>query len=279
MRIHAKIENQIKITDLYTAFSAQRSADYSFRGESHDFWELLMVNRGKIGSVINNEIHYFSTGQCVFYEPMEFHSAWVEGGEEAVITVFTFSAENMPKLKFRRFEITEYEFGLANTVLSEISSAFNVAGVSVLGVNEERELDAICAVKKLELLLLGILGKESRGDACVKPKRAKVFERIINVLEENIRCDLSADEIARICNVSLSYLQKIFMKYVGCGVISYFNQMKITYATIMLLDGMSVAEVSENLGFSNPNYFSTVFKRIKGVSPTEYKKNGYILNL
>ena len=56
MRIHAKIENQLKITDLYTAFKAERTPDYHFRGESHDFWELLIVADGAIGSVINNEV-------------------------------------------------------------------------------------------------------------------------------------------------------------------------------------------------------------------------------
>lgn len=76
MRIHAKIENQLKITDIYTAFTIEHTPDYNFRGESHDFWELLIVLGGSIGSVINNEVKYFSAGQCVIYRPMEFHSVY-----------------------------------------------------------------------------------------------------------------------------------------------------------------------------------------------------------
>ena len=272
MRIHAKIEKQLKITDLYTAFSAVRTPDYNFCGESHDFWELLIVNEGDIGSVINNEVKYFSAGQCVIYEPMEFHSVWVEGDVCAKITVFTFSAENMPELKHRTFEIDEGAQKLAEEILCEINLSFNVQGISVLDVNSGCEISAEIAVKRLEILLLDTLRKQIDTDTPVMPKRALALERIINILEERIYENLTVEEIAKMASISPSYLQKVFMKYVGMGVMSYFNRMKITYAVLMLQNGMSVAETSERLGFLSPNYFSTVFKRFNGVSPSVYKK-------
>lgn len=276
MRIHAKIENQLKITDLYTAFVTERTPDYNFCGESHDFWELLIVIDGDIGTVINNEVRRFSGGQSFICRPMEFHSVWVEGGKNAKIAVFTFSAENMPELKHRTFEIDGIGCSFAEQLISEIDDSFDVQGVSVLGVARGREMMAVIAVKKLELFLLDLFTKHIRTDIFEKPKRAEMFERIIKIMEDNIERDLSAEDIARLSNISVSYLQKVFIKYVGMGAISYFNRMKITYATIMLQNGMSVSDVAEKLCFSNPNYFSTVFKRIKGENPSVYKKN--ILN-
>ena len=273
MRIHAKIEKQLKITDLYTAFSAVRTPDYNVCGESHDFWELLIVTEGKIGSVVNDEVKYFCAGQCVIYEPMEFHSVWVEGDGCAKLTVFTFSAENMPELKRRTFEIDADGYSLAEDIISEINRSFNVQGVSVLEVNEGCEILAAIAVKKLEILLLDTLRKQVSAEFSQKPKRAEMLERIIKIMEKNISENLTVEEIAKMASVSPSYLQKVFMKYVGMGAIAYFNRMKIVYAILMLQDGMSVAETSERLGFLNPNYFSTVFKRIKGVSPSAFKKD------
>jgi len=71
--------------------------------------------------------------------------------------------------------------------------------------------------------------------------------------------------------MSKSNLSKIFLKYSGMGVISYYNQMKINYAIPMLKGNMSVKEVAEKLGFENQNYFCTVFKKIKGKAPSHYR--------
>ena len=55
------------------------------------------------------------------------------------------------------------------------------------------------------------------------------------------------------------------------GVMAYFNKMKIESAQNLIKNGMTVQETANMLGFSNQNYFSTVFKRITGKSPTFYK--------
>jgi len=49
--------------------------------------------------------------------------------------------------------------------------------------------------------------------------------------------------------------------------------MKITSARLMLQRGQTVSTVSESLGFSNQFYFSSVFKKITGITPSKYKKN------
>ncbi|MBR2043868.1 MAG: AraC family transcriptional regulator [Clostridia bacterium] len=52
----------------------------------------------------------------------------------------------------------------------------------------------------------------------------------------------------------------------------YFNNIKIRKAIEHLKEGFSVKETAIALGFSDPNYFSTVFKRITGNPPSFYKK-------
>ena len=51
----------------------------------------------------------------------------------------------------------------------------------------------------------------------------------------------------------------------------YFNNIKITAAKSMLKEGFTVKETSEKFGFSNQNYFSTVFKKITGKSPSDFR--------
>ena len=90
-------------------------------------------------------------------------------------------------------------------------------------------------------------------------------------MKKNIGKMLSVDDIAKLCSMSRSNVKRVFAKYSGMGVIEYFNDMKVKRAKKLLREGMSIKEVSLALGFYNQNYFSTMFKRIDGVSPGKYK--------
>ena len=97
------------------------------------------------------------------------------------------------------------------------------------------------------------------------------YKKIINVLKKKKEKNLSVGEIADLCNMSEINLKKTFSKFSGMGVMAYFNKMKIESAQNLIKNGMTVQETANMLGFSNQNYFSTVFKRITGKSPTFYK--------
>jgi len=71
--------------------------------------------------------------------------------------------------------------------------------------------------------------------------------------------------------MSESNLKKIFYKFAGCGIMHYFNSMKVKKAAEFIGNGLSVKEAASRMGFTDQNYFSTVFKRVTGVSPAKYK--------
>jgi AraC-like DNA-binding protein len=68
-------------------------------------------------------------------------------------------------------------------------------------------------------------------------------------------------------------LQKTFSRYAGVGVMEYFNNIKIRKSIELLKQGLSVKETALAMGYSDPNYFSTVFKRFTGHSPSWFKNN------
>lgn len=69
--------------------------------------------------------------------------------------------------------------------------------------------------------------------------------------------------------MSQATLKRIFARYTGIGIHKYFLQLKIKSATELLQSGMNVCQTSEKLGFSSQCYFSTVYKRETGKSPSE----------
>lgn len=83
---------------------------------------------------------------------------------------------------------------------------------------------------------------------------------------------LSLQDVASIFNVSPSYLSSIFKKYTNTSFSNYVAKIKIKHAEEMLKNSdMQIHEISERLGFSDPYYFSRVFKKITGCYPREYR--------
>ena len=93
-------------------------------------------------------------------------------------------------------------------------------------------------------------------------------------IREHIDGTLSLAEVAQVVAVSPAYLSQIFSQSVG-GFVEYINQQRIELACEYMRDPtMRVYEIALRVGFRDEKYFSKVFKRIVGVSPSEYRRGG-----
>lgn len=94
----------------------------------------------------------------------------------------------------------------------------------------------------------------------------------VSVIQKNIDRSVSRKEIAQKIGVSETYVSKFFFKTTGCTFKEFSLKIKVKKAQSMLLNGKdSISEIAFKLGFHDPNYFSTVFRRIMGVSPGQYR--------
>ena len=259
--------SHFKIKSLYSIFKDKNESDYYFGGERHKLWEFVTVTDGKIGVTADNDAFILKAGRGIIHEPWEFHRLWSEGVENEII-VFTFTAENLPSYSSKLFEIKDT--GKLINIVDEIRTVFKTEGGHITEPKEGLELKCQIAVKKLEIFLLETLSENSATFEIKRTKAEKNYAKIVNILENNLDKNLSIDDIATLCNMSKVNVSKIFSRYSGMGVIAYYNQLKINYAVPMLKSNMSIKQIAEALGFENQNYFCTVFKRIKGKSPSKY---------
>ena len=87
-------------------------------------------------------------------------------------------------------------------------------------------------------------------------------------LEENVR----VSEICAHLGYSKTYLSRIFHEMSGETMANYITLRKIDRAkTLVREQKMNFSEIAEFLGFNNPQYFSRVFKRVTGMSPSEFR--------
>ena len=97
---------------------------------------------------------------------------------------------------------------------------------------------------------------------------------VINVrkyINEHLHKHLSLNEVAAVFGISPSYLSQLFSKYNDIGFSEYINTCKINEAKRLLKEeNLKVYEVADTLGFESAFYFSKVFKKLEGISPSEY---------
>lgn len=85
--------------------------------------------------------------------------------------------------------------------------------------------------------------------------------------------DIGISSIARYLNVSEGHLSHVFKKETSYTVLNYLTHYRIHMAMKLLAEGnLRVGEVAEELGYRDVNYFGNTFKRMTGMSPSEYQE-------
>lgn len=126
------------------------------------------------------------------------------------------------------------------------------------------------------LLLVTLLRRhclpwEATGDAAPGTRIGRAVEFIENHFAEPI----TIDDIAACCHVSRRHFFRLFEHAVGIAPMEYLKKMRLQKAAAMLLTTKAnVTEVAYACGFGDSNYFSTLYHKEFGISPSRFKRNG-----
>lgn len=92
-------------------------------------------------------------------------------------------------------------------------------------------------------------------------------------IESNYTKNINLDDVSREVNISSYYLSRIFKESTGVNFIDYLTNLRVEKAKELLTStGLSMKEIATKAGYSDPNYFSKLFKKVVGVTPTEYRE-------
>lgn len=117
------------------------------------------------------------------------------------------------------------------------------------------------------------------GEAPVPPEEdhaalrlGQIREDIEAYIRDNYSAELSMQSVAKAMNYSEAYFCKLFKQCFKVNFSAYLNEYRIRRARELLqTTRLSVREVSRECGYGDSNYFTRVFKRIVGVTPSEYR--------
>ena len=105
-------------------------------------------------------------------------------------------------------------------------------------------------------------------------KYSPPVQKAVNYISLNLSEDITQYNIAEAVNFSPGYISRKFKEEVGMSITSYISEQRVTTAKRLLeKSSMTVREISVYVGMTDWNYFTKVFKKAEGVTPTEYRKS------
>lgn len=287
--IPTPIQRTIDISHIVTIHDFIYTPDFLFTGESHDFWELVYVKSGSIGVMAGSTGYTMNSGEVIFHLPGEYHNVWANGSAAEVI-ILTFIS-NSPAMRFferRMFMLGKDEIALIEKLLDYSRTLLE----GPLDFLYQKELSFRPNVKSSEkqliknyiedLLLMimesdGVIDRKERiSESAGNRNGLLITNSIIRELTENVCGNITLDDVCSDVAFSKSHLKTLFKKNTGYSIMDYYTHLKIERAKILIDESnMLFSDIAELLGFSSIHYFSRVFRKKVGMSPTEYKmRNG-----
>ena len=103
-----------------------------------------------------------------------------------------------------------------------------------------------------------------------RPGNPRLAQIISNYIEKNYANEISMQDLAREMNYSEAYFSKLFKQCFGQNFTSYLMEYRVREAKKLLGEHtINVKEVGKSVGYGDSNYFTKVFRRVTGQSPTE----------
>ena len=130
-------------------------------------------------------------------------------------------------------------------------------------------LRAVSLVYELYSLIEQLEASAVDRDTAIYPDTVRIA---LSYMRENYIEPFSAEQVAQTCGVTASHLRALFQKWVGESPQKTHTRFRIEMAEKLLVDQhLSVAEVAHQIGYSDPYYFSRVFKKMTGHRPSRYR--------
>ncbi|MED1203800.1 bifunctional transcriptional activator/DNA repair enzyme AdaA [Heyndrickxia acidicola] len=116
--------------------------------------------------------------------------------------------------------------------------------------------------------------KRCRPDQLMPPSpKEKLIQQAVHYLSKHYSREIGLKELAEVLYISPYYLQRTFKSIMGLSPSDYVKVKRIEEAKLRLKTGNeSLTNIAFEIGFKNSAYFSSVFKQIEGVTPSEYRQ-------
>lgn len=282
-----RLLEELTIQTIITFYYMETSKHFDTRGEKHDFWEFVYIDKGDVEIFTDSNRFELSQGDIVFYKPNEFHSGRAMNGTALNLIIISFdcTAPCMEFFEGKAFRLAENERIILSHLVREGLEAFNPP-INSPHMRRPRRSEASpfgCEhlIKNyLEILLIQLIRKgiphrqEKPASVTVDNKDSELIVHIIEFMNDHLSQALTIDHFCNQFAKGRTSLKTMFKAKIGVGIMIYFNKLKMERAKLLIREKeYNFTQIAEQLGYNSVHYFSRQFKRAMGMTPTEYARS------
>lgn len=239
------------------------NASYKVQRNNYDSFLIIYVKKGAGRLSVQNKTYDFHSGDLVSvdcYEPHTYYAVkdsellWIHFDGATSREYFQMLQDtNGPVCSLKNALAVEKEFFKVITILS----------------SQEHINDALCSCSIIRILTETLLSKEGQDK---REHSSRIIEDTISYISAHINEELPLQLLADRAGLSPFYFTRLFKKETGYTPHNYIIHSKVNIAKFYLKStGYSIKEICFNSGFSTESSFCSTFKKVCGMTPSEYK--------
>lgn len=274
-----RFEKKIEVSRIANIHYFEFTKEYQTVKDNHAFRELVYVDTGSINIEAENYSGILKESELIIHKSGEIHSlSCIKNIAPNVIIIgFECKAHELDVFSDTPQLLTVEQQKILTEVIKEgrtvFKAPYDIPNLKDMKKRKDYPFGADQMIKiKLEMLFIDLIrSRETKVSITENDNFDAKMHEIYSYIKKNFREKITLSELCFLFGTNKTTLCSSFKKAYGDTVIGYINYLKIKEAKKLMREGnLNLSQISAMLRFSSLHYFSRLFKKQEGVSPTEY---------
>ena len=268
------------LNDNFKIFHIRDKKDIKFEYHHHDFSKIVILIDGDLTYYIEGKAYILKPWDILFVNKNEIHKPVVNPNKYYERIVIWLNPDFMAKYAqgnnnlLKCFEVAiKNNYNLLRLNMKSIDIIKNLIQ-DIQNCNNSNEFGSEILKESLFVQLMVLMNRlflnSDKNRDIDDIQYDKTIEGVLNYINSNLENDLSIDTIASEFFISKYYLMRKFKNQIGSSIHNYVVQKRLILARSLISDGLSMSSVCSRCGFNDYSSFVRAFKKVYGVSPSNY---------
>lgn len=268
------------LNDNFKIFHIRDKKDIKFEYHHHDFSKIVILIDGDLTYYIEGKAYILKPWDILFVNKNEIHKPVVNPNKYYERIVIWLNPDFMAKYAqgnndlLKCFEVAiKNNYNLLRLNMKSIEIIKNLIQ-DIQNCNNSNEFGSEILKESLFVQLMVLMNRlflnSDKNRDIEDIQYDKTIEGVLNYINSNLENDLSIDTIASEFFISKYYLMRKFKNQIGSSIHNYVVQKRLILARSLISNGLSMSSVCSRCGFNDYSSFVRAFKKVYGVSPSNY---------
>lgn len=241
-------------------------------GHYHNMYEIYFLNSGNCRYFIGDRLFNVTEGDIILIKKGTIHkSLYSDTPVERYLLNFTDESVSPDILEDMKKLFRQNIYHIPKESASAVVSIFKKIGQESENPDKYSSLIITGLLTELFTFMLRHSSEQTQTASNLPIENAAAY------ISGHYREQLTLEDMAARCSLSVSYFSRLFKTITGFGFKEYLTITRLRAAQSLLMHtDLSVCKVAYDCGFNDSNYFSVIFKEFNGISPLKYRKQNRI---